>query len=795
MNRLLSRRRFEVLALSIALVMAGLHGWASAVPVGGVRLGADGRPAEEAGGLTQALLRSVHTLEGRASDVQVRLRGPRAPHPDVVVVAIDEESIQRFGLFPWSRALVARGLLGLHRAGASAVGLDVTFTNESPDGAGQAYREVLARFEQASRALPEASAVQLAAFRAELAERTRSSPDADLAAAFREAPEVVQGLITYPLNDRASFGARAEEHAALLAGRLLVPPFPGRVPGSVYEVPLEQVPSWVQHSAQTPLRPFVEAGSPLGLFNVSPDPDGVIRRLPLFARLDSPKGLLPSLALQTAATGLGARVVPDWDPVAGRLVGARLERAGAPALAVPLLEDEPFALVNFYGKGDRTFRHVSFADAVDGTLAPGALEGKLAVLGVTYVGGFDQRVTPFSEYEPGVYLHAGLLSNILSQDFLRRPVSLRVAELAFMLLSALALAVLLPRVNFALKLGLVLAGVAGWLALDQALLNRGVQLATVLPSANLLAVSFGVIFLGYLSVDREKGQLRHAFQHYLNPSVMEQMLQHPEKLKLGGEKKEMSVLFSDIRGFTTLSERMAPEALVKFINAYLTPMTGIVFEEGGTLDKYIGDALMAFWGAPVDQPDHALRACRAAVRMLDELGRLKAAWREQNLPDFDIGVGINSGPMIVGNMGSDIRFDYTVMGDAVNLASRLEGTNKEYETRVLISEATFRQVEGRVVARRLGAVRVKGKRKPVGIYELRGLGVAEGRDAEAVRAFEAAVDHFAAQRFDEAEAGFTSVLGLWPDDPPSHRYLQQIADFREEPPAPGWDGVYTATTK
>ncbi len=165
----------------------------------------------------------------------------------------------------------------------------------------------------------------------------------------------------------------------------------------------------------------------------------------------------------------------------------------------------------------------------------------------------------------------------------------------------------------------------------------------MIPTANVLVSAFGLIFLGYVSVDREKGRLRNTFQHYLNQSVMEQMLQHPDKLKLGGEKKEMTVLFSDIRGFTTLSERMSPEALVKFINSYLTPMTQIVFEEGGTLDKYIGDALMAFWGAPIDQADHALRACRASVRFLDKLAELKAQWRDQNLPEFDIGVGINSG--------------------------------------------------------------------------------------------------------------------------------------------------------
>jgi adenylate cyclase len=197
----------------------------------------------------------------------------------------------------------------------------------------------------------------------------------------------------------------------------------------------------------------------------------------------------------------------------------------------------------------------------------------------------------------------------------------------------------------------------------------------------------------------------------------------------------------------------------------------------------------------MDQADHAVRACRAAVRFLDKLKELKAAWRDQNLPEFDIGVGVNSGPMIVGNMGSDIRFDYTVMGDSVNLASRLEGTNKEYETRVLISESTYALAKEHVVARRLGAVRVKGKRKPVRIYELRGLGQPQGAEQEAISTFEAAVDAFADRRWDEAERGFQRVLELWADDPPSRRYLEEIGQFRAQPPPAHWDGVYTATTK
>ena len=257
----------------------------------------------------------------------------------------------------------------------------------------------------------------------------------------------------------------------------------------------------------------------------------------------------------------------------------------------------------------------------------------------------------------------------------------------------------------------------------------------------------------------------------------------------------MTVLFSDIRGFTTLSERMLPEKLADFMKGYLSPMTQIVFDERGTLDKYIGDALMAFWNAPLDQSDHAVRACRAAWKMLIKLEELKAKWRSENYPEFDIGIGINTGPMVVGNMGSDVRKDYTVMGDAVNLASRLEGTNKEYETRIILSEGTWAHVQGQMICRKLGAVRVKGKRKPVQIFELKGEGVAQGPLAEGIKAFEGALEAYGAQQWDLAEQGFQATLALWPEDPPSRRYLEEIATLKQRPPGPGWDGVYTATTK
>jgi len=791
MTKFLYRRRMELLALSIALLSGATHWWADTQPVGStVRL--EGGTVRRTG-VGAALLRGLHGLEGKATDLQFQLRGPRTPHPDVIVVEVDEKSAQKYGLWPWPRDRVAKGLRHLHEAGAKAVGLDMVFTDEIfPEGKLDA--QTVAALEALVDRPPRELQPRLATYRSFLESQKKPSPDEALAAAFAAAPEVVQGVVAYPAEDRIYFQNLEAQQAELLRPHLIQQLY-GKTPGSVFEAAdARTVASWKNHSAQTPLPILARASVRLGHFSMAPDPDGVLRRLGPFASLEGPGGLLPHLTLQVAATFWDARVEPVFDPELTRLTGARLVSASGASHWVPLQLSEQFTLINHAGPRS-VFPTISFADVVDNTFDKEKVRGKAMLMGVTLIGNFDQRVTPFSGFEPGVFTNASFLSNILAGDFLTRPPAMRLLELLFMVAASLFLAVSLPRVGFSWKLGLIAGVLASWMAVDQLVFLNGHQAATVIPIAHTLLSSFGIVFLGYLSVDREKVQLRGAFQHYLNESVMESMLQNPEKLKLGGEKKEMTVLFSDIRGFTTLSERMTPEALVKFINAYLTPMTRIVFEEGGTLDKYIGDALMAFWGAPVDQPDHALRACRASIRFLDALNLLKQGWKEEELPDIDIGVGINSGPMIVGNMGSDIRFDYTVMGDSVNLASRLEGTNKEYGTRILISENTYALVQGQVNARRLGAVRVKGKKKPVGIYELRGAMPATGQEAETVRTFEAAVDAYTQQRFVDAERGFQAVLEQWREDPPSLRYLEEIAVFKVRPPETGWDGVYTATTK
>lgn len=795
MKTFLSRHRFEVLALGLAVLLGLLHVWVDDVSI--VRSRDDARAAP-------LFVRAVQVAEARVTDLQFAFRGPRPAHPAVVVVAVDEKSAQRYGLWPWPRDLLARALDRLKEAGAGAVGLDMIFTDEVVDRRAQAYAGALEELDRAlSQGTPE-SASALSSYREELSRRAAINTDSILAASLNRFPQVVQGIVVYPPKERAQFASKADEWARLLEPRV-IRHFSGEVAGTVLpdKVNLATLRSWRMDSAQLPLPLFAEASPHLGFFNSTADPDGSLRRMPLFALLEHPQGLAVSLELQTAAAYLGSQVEPVIDASLNQITGARFRRPDGKLLPlrVPLLHDEPFLLINYPGPAT-SFTTLSLSDVVDGTFDAAAVRGKAVLVGVTLVGNYDQRVTPFKEFESGVYVHAAALSNILSQDFLVRPDDAQPLELLFMLGSALLLARLLPRVRFTWKLGSVALLVAVWLVVDQVLFTRGVQVATVMPLANLVTSAFAVIFLGYFSVDAEKAQLhlekarlRKTFQHYLDASVMEQVLAHPEKLKLGGERKDLTVLFCDIRGFTTLSERMSPEQLVSFINQYLTPMTDVVFANGGTLDKYIGDAIMAFWGAPVDQPDHAVRACAAALGFLEKLPGLQARWRAAGLPEVDIGVGISSGLMNVGHMGTENRFNYTVMGDEVNLASRLEGLNKAYDTRILISAGTYAQARGHITARRLGVVRVKGKLQPTDLYELRAMGTPVGPDAEAIQAFEAGVERFLARDFSTAEISFLQVVALWPEDGPSLRYLEEINTLKWNRPGPDWDGVFTATTK
>jgi adenylate cyclase len=421
-----------------------------------------------------------------------------------------------------------------------------------------------------------------------------------------------------------------------------------------------------------------------------------------------------------------------------------------------------------------------------------------------------------------VLVQATVADNLLSGRFLKEAGAPRALSFLALLLLGPLVAFLVAAVERHLVGSLVaIALVAGWPVLCfAAFALRGWHLEMLAPAAaGLLAL---VVSLRYQvgSVDARARFIRRTFERYVSQAVVEEMLRHPERVRLGGERRELTVLFSDIRGFTSISERLAPEEVAALINGFFTPMTRVVLEQGGTLDKYMGDALMAFFGAPVAQEDHAVRACRAALAMGGELRRLNAEWRRDGrLPEdvsVGLGIGLNSGPMSVGNMGSEQVFDYTVLGDNVNLGSRVEGLNKLYGTEILVTGGTVEAVRraeahpgvGSVpgfLFRELDRVRVKGKTEPVDLYELLAERPAPAAFEERARRFEEALALYRARRFAEAAAAF-EALDVWTrrvtpsarpanGDPPSRLLAERCRRLAADPPPPGWEPVETLTSK
>jgi len=406
------------------------------------------------------------------------------------------------------------------------------------------------------------------------------------------------------------------------------------------------------------------------------------------------------------------------------------------------------------------------------------------------------RNTPFSAVYPGVEIHATVIDNILRQNFLIHSGWIKFIDVCIIAFVGLIIGFFLPRLKAMAGMALSVTLILAFILINTIIFIRyNVWMNMIYPLLTMLLCYLGITVYRYVTEEREKKKIRGAFQYYLTASVVNEILKDPSKLKLGGDKKNLSVMFSDIRGFTSISEKLSPEKLVQLLNEYLTAMTNIVFKYDGLLDKYIGDAIMAVFGAPLDQPDHARRACLTAVEMMTELRRLQIKWKAEGWPLINIGIGINTGNMVVGNMGSEMRFDYTVMGDSVNLSSRLEGTNKEYGTNIIVSEFTHEVVKDEFFFRELDAVRVKGKKLPVRIFELLGEQKDKAQWQEFTESFEKGLELYRSGRWDEAIAKFKNVLEAKPGDFPAQLYIERCEALKENPPEGKWDGVFTMTRK
>jgi adenylate cyclase len=568
-------------------------------------------------------------------------------------------------------------------------------------------------------------------------------------------------FVPFFLSDEAK---NKDEGALRELARFALPP--SSVPGGAAEA---------LRSASLPIEVLLRAAAGSGNVRFAPDGDGIFRRIPLAFAYEGL--ILPSLPLAMKEF-VGKKAEMGKVPLDGR--GRMIIRYHGPTGTYPTWSAA--AVINSWAQMD---------EGKEPQIDPREFSGKTVLVGTSAPGLLDLRPTPFSSVCPGTEIQAAALDNLLNRDFVRVPPG------AVALLYILALSLLAPVViSFTSRTWKVAGLFALFAALPAAAsllaFVAGTWLPFAVPVFAALLASVGASLLNYGVEGRQRRFIKSVFRHYLSPDVIERILENPALLALGGEKREISALFSDVAGFTSISEKLTPEELVELLNAYLSEMTDIILASGGTLDKYEGDAIIAFWNAPLDQADHALRACRAALRCQKKLAEMRPEFARRFGSEVFARIGLHSGPAVVGNMGSRKRFDYTAMGDTMNLASRLEGACKQYKVFLLISEETRDAVKDAVLTREIDMLRVIGKKRPVRVFEpIAERESATAEEIERVAMFERGLAAYRARDWDGAAA----LFGSFPDDPPSAIYLRRSAAFRESPPPADWDGVYELREK
>jgi len=693
-------------------------------------------------------LRLVAALTDRAAD-----------DVPVSIVDIDDTSLQRVGRWPWPRATLAQLVDRLFESGVAVVAFDMVFAE--PEG-----NSLKAALDRVIEADPR---------QARTVEKLRpliSATDGDRLLADRlRQRDVVVGTILH--------------HRDL--------PSVGRLPAPLTTVAPENAAAFPEMPRFTGNIPEIqEAGVPGGFLTTQPDSDGVIRRTPLLLRHGD--RLYPSLAVQAARLLLlldesevgvatqqvGGRTLPD----ALVLGSARIPLDAAGNLLVP------------YFGGYASFPYVSAASVLSGEASPELLRNRVVLIGTSAAGLADLKATPVSQTLPGVEVHANVIAGIVKNRFLQEPVWMDGVNFLVLALAGLILSATLPVLS---ALGVVVATLVALMLAGSANLwawhRHGLALGLAMPSLEIVSLGIVNLLSGYLAESRARDRLKSMFGQYVPPELVERMNRNPENYSNDGETRELTVLFADVRNFTTISESLTAAGLKDLLNRFLTPMTEIIFRHRGTIDKYVGDMVMAFWGAPVEDSRHAVHAVEAAFAMLAAVERLKPEFRALGLPEVNIGIGLNTGLMSVGDMGSAFRRAYTVLGDSVNLASRLEGLTKFYGVSLVVGPKTRESADG-FLYRRLDWVRVKGKRTAVEVFQP--VCRKERADAailEELERHERAFAHYLRREWDDAARLFEDLQrrSAYPDL--YAMYLARVASLRVVSLPEDWDGVYERRQK
>ncbi|MBI4207013.1 MAG: adenylate/guanylate cyclase domain-containing protein [Betaproteobacteria bacterium] len=715
---------------------------------------------------------ALDTFEAIIYDARLRLTMPRTVDNRVVILDIDEKSLLERekggeGRWPWPRDRLALMLDKLFdQYGIAVVGFDVVFA-ERDESSGIRVLERLAERE-------------LKAVTGFLPVLEKLKPQLNYDAIFAARMKGRNVVLGYTFS--SDLPEVAPKKGMLPVSVLAPETFKGRNIG---------ITSWNGYTAN--LEELQKAAASAGHFNPWTDDDGITRRVPMLAEYNGAYYEPLSLAVVRALLGFPP-IKPDFLTQGISKDYAGLEELQVGPLRIPV--DERVSTLVPYRGHRGSFKYISIVDILNDRVDIAELKGKIALVGTTAPGLLDLRATPVDSVYPGVEVHANLIAGILDQNIKHKPPYAAGAEFALLLLAGLVMTLLLPFVSpfkGTLTALLVLLAIVG---INLALFQSG---HLVLPLAAgiamiLLLFTFNMAY-GFFVEARGKRQITGLFGQYVPPELVDEMAKDPEKFSMEGESREMTVLFTDVRGFTTISEGLDPKALSRLMNEFLTPLTEVIYRHRGTIDKYMGDCIMAFWGAPLADPMHARNGILAALEMQRTLKDLQPHFKANNWPEIHIGVGLNTGRMSVGNMGSRIRLAYTVMGDAVNLASRLEGITKEYGTDIIVGEDT-RAALSDIVFRELDRVRVKGKDVAVAIFEPVGLQGEVGQaKLDELELFHRALKLYRSQNWDMAEMQLINLQKISPKARLWQTFLERIAFLRANPPGPDWDGAFTFVTK
>jgi len=728
----------------------------------------------------------VEFLREKSFDVfqQIKPRiPPKAKDRMVTIIDIDERSLKEIGQWPWSRSTVAKLVVNLHNLGIGVTAFDIVFSEPDRMNPKQVVDSMVGLDETV---------------RAEILKI--KSNDETLGKIVSQA-NVVLGQAGYW--DQLPNDAGKPFHKSVAVRKLSKgTPNPTEF--------MDAIPTLIRNL------PVLEKGAKgVGMFSLNPSLDGIIREIPLVSKHNNE--LYPSLSIEAIRVGFRvSTLMAEVGPIGIRAIGVAPKSRIKPK-GLKIVTNERGVVRPYFAKHDKTL-YVSAADVIKGRIDKSKIAGKIGFVGTSAVGLMDIRSTPLDALIPGVEVHAQMIENAIAIDrklgavvaanlFLKRPLYTKGIELVFVALGGLLMIVIVPMLGAtrSLLVFFVLstsAGALSWYMFTQ----QHVLLDATFAVVSTFLLYSTLTYMNFTQEEAAKRQTRDAFSKYLSPDMVNVVAENPDQLKLGGDKRDMTLLFCDVRGFTTISEQFDAQGLTSLINKLLTPLTNVILARKGTVDKYMGDCIMAFWNAPLDDADHAKHGCLSALAMLAEMDplndRLEIEAKEEgrkHIP-LKVGLGLNSGECVVGNMGSDQRFDYSVLGDTVNLAARLEGQSKNYGVRVVLGYETWIQVPTLATVE-LDFIMVKGKTTGVRIFAL--VGDEEMAILPEFITFKEKIDEllsvYKTQDWDQAETLVAEAREYGKnydiDETFYELYLNRIADYRLNSPGADWDGVFVATTK